>query len=1563
MKAPSITSPKKQIPSSFFFAIFALPISFFAQADDPAVAHIRTDKSFTVTRFADKQYVDNPIALSMDKAGALFVAEARRFQKGVEDTRSKSFWMMDELAIQSTADRLAQYKKWTAAGKFSPDHFTNTADRIVKISDSDGDGIADVRSMFSDSFREPLDGNGASVLAHHGKVYYTNIPNLWLLEDDDQDGIADSRVSLQDGFGLRSGVNGHDMHGLEFGPNGKLYWSIGDRGYNFVTKEGKHLKDAETGAVFRCDPDGSNIEVFCRGNRNPQDLAFDAYGNLFTVDNNQGGGDRPRICYLVEGGDYGWNSGCTNLITFRTPAGLSDLKGPRVQPAYMAESHWKQAFPEQPAHVIPAIDFIDGGCAGLTYVPGASLGNAYQQHFVFSALSRGIKSFSFSPEGAGFSMVDYHNFWSGGSPIDTEFGHDGELYVADYARNGGNVFVLQNQQAMRRPSVIEAAKVLRQSFADFANEQLYDLLAQRDQRVRLQAQFELAARGATDWLVKAATTPVPEISEGEPFNGPMLRRLHGIWGLGQTAKTEPLLPLLRDPYFRIRAQSAKILGDHRAGAAAPGLLPLLEDESPRVQAFAATALGKIQHRPAVPALIDLLVRTDNADAFLRHAAIFGLEQIGDLDAILAYADHDSAAVRLAVLVLLRRAQDPRIARYLNDPDPRLVRETIAAINDARIDSAEPALAAHLRSYLKADAVLPTTLSFDRMINAAFRQGQADTLRTLLDVGAATHLPERIRSAALFRLERWDNPYIVDPTLGQMRSYPPDRHQDANMIKAAVTAQLPAAEGQVLSALYHLADIYQVPLDPVSLERRVLSTNADRDQRLQALKSLTQNPSANFSITLETLLQDGDPFIRVAALEVLTSRTPKAAEAHIARFAESGSPLERQAAYKHLASVPSNRAVELLVDGMNELLADPANHDAALELLDACSQRQEPKIQQLMKAYRDSLDANDPLAEYRTALVGGQAERGEIIVREHGTAACIICHSINGEGGVVAPDLTEIGVRARGEYLLESLLVPGAKVVPGFGVMTLTLTSGEILAGSLMSENDRELVLKLPAGSTRTIPVAEIATRGDAISTMPPMHAMLKKREIRDVIAYLRTLNKTNSSPRRNIPEVRNAGVGGNTSGQLLARLDRDVLAHRPSTVVLMVGTNDRLNSRQFTSAADYLKNIENLTRRIRESGAEVLLVTPPPCEPKALFTRHDATLFAEQAPNARMAEIRDLLLAKNQPIIDFHAHVLANTALLSKDGVHLTPEGYRELAKQIAAGLRDAKLDMRRVICFGDSLTAGPYPAELERQLRGYTIGLSMYSLRQLFADGQLSPVDYPAFAREVFGITEIDIWVGALPAKRRDDPEAYRELRRAAEAAGSHIFLLMAGSLTGSHDSPEERAAEVAKFHRPIEHAVTLGADYLRIFLRAPKGPRPAAIAQCTETLRPLADFAASKGIIVVIEPGSSKTSEDGTFLAELAAKLAHPALRLMPDFGKMKNADPYGGTIAMMPYTAVVSAKSNDFNRRGNEANLDYPRLLKSIQAANFHGIIAIEYEGTKLAPIEGIRATQTLLERLRK
>ena len=69
--------------------------------------------------------------------------------------------------------------------------------------------------------------------------------------------------------------------------------------------------------------------------------------------------------------------------------------------------------------------------------------------------------------------------------------------------------------------------------------------------------------------------------------------------------------------------------------------------------------------------------------------------------------------------------------------------------------------------------------------------------------------------------------------------------------------------------------------------------------------------------------------------------------------------------------------------------------------------------------------------------------------------------------------------------------------------------------------------------------------------------------------------------------VINAGVGGNRSSQLLKRLDRDVLAKQPTTVVLMVGTNDRLNSGGFIDIKSYRKNVESLIDQIEAAGAKV----------------------------------------------------------------------------------------------------------------------------------------------------------------------------------------------------------------------------------------------------------------------------------------------------------------------------------------------------------------------------------------
>jgi sugar phosphate isomerase/epimerase len=136
---------------------------------------------------------------------------------------------------------------------------------------------------------------------------------------------------------------------------------------------------------------------------------------------------------------------------------------------------------------------------------------------------------------------------------------------------------------------------------------------------------------------------------------------------------------------------------------------------------------------------------------------------------------------------------------------------------------------------------------------------------------------------------------------------------------------------------------------------------------------------------------------------------------------------------------------------------------------------------------------------------------------------------------------------------------------------------------------------------------------------------------------------------------------------------------------------------------------------------------------------------------------------------------------------------------------------------------------------------------------------------------------------------------------------------------------------------------------------------------LRRLAEFADGYGINVIVE-NHGGLSSNGRWLSSVIEAGDHARLGTLPDFGNFRISeseryDNYRGVEQLMPYARAVSAKTNDFDDAGHEANLDYEQLIRIVLDSGYRGWIGIEYEGNRLPEPEGIRLTKALLERVRE
>jgi quinoprotein glucose dehydrogenase len=1038
-----------------------------------------------------------PVALDVDAWGRVYVAEGGRQSKGVEDNRFHEYWLEDDLASRTVEDRVAYYEKWIASGQIEdPDLFTRNADRILRFDDDDGDGVADSVHELA-RFQEMATGLAAGVLVEGRDVYATVIPEVVRLRDVDGDGSAERREVLARGFGVKTSLLGHDLHGLVWGPDGKLYFSMGDRGYSVTTKEGRLLEppmDPGRGAVFRMNPDGSELEVFAHGVRNPQELAFDDHGNLFTGDNNGDGGDAARIVYVVEGGETGWSMPFQSLV------------GDYVRGPWMEERLWDLQHEGQPAWVLPPVAHIANGPAGFTHYPGIGLPERYANHFflcdyAYTHTRSGIWSFALEPRGAGFEMVDRHEYIWSLLATDVTFGWDSRMYVSQFNQFGGgqSLEIFDSEARRDDPRIDEVEKLGQEGLGKRDAGELEELLGHADQRVRLRAQFELVRRregGALAWVAED-----PEL--------PLVTRLHGIWGLGQLGADALLqagwsdLGWLAGEELELRAQVAKLVGDVGADWLAEDLLDLLSDEALRVRFFAAQSLGALGVRQAVSPLFALIRENANRDVFLRHAAVYALSRIGDVAAIWAHADDPDPAVRLAVLLVARQHADPRIARFVSDADPFLVAEAARAIYDVPIAAAMPSLArlaGHPLPGRNAEAQTRNAIE-RRVIGAAVAVGTPESARALAAHVNVEESAMPMRELALAALANFTRPLPRDFSNGFYRPLP---ERDPAVVDLAFETHGRAmVEGDLGGAALKVALSYgKVPLDDPALQSRVAGSLYSLDERVASLQALETRGDAARATGVAAALASGEPALRAEARDLLAETDPAAALASIRDLPDDAPLVERQRAYGTLALLESPAVDALLGEALEGLIDGQLDPALELDVMDAVRRQGSPALVARLVEW-DARRSDDPVALRSWALAGGDAERGEAVFQGHGD--CLRCHGEKkGHGAGAGPSLAGLSERTGREYWLRSVVAPGDDVVMGFGTITLMRKDGTRLTGTLVDERGGYVDI-VARGEVHRVPTPEIADRTSPVSSMPPMGLTLGPHDLRDLVAYLGTL--------------------------------------------------------------------------------------------------------------------------------------------------------------------------------------------------------------------------------------------------------------------------------------------------------------------------------------------------------------------------------------------------------------------------------------------------------------------------
>jgi sugar phosphate isomerase/epimerase len=265
-----------------------------------------------------------------------------------------------------------------------------------------------------------------------------------------------------------------------------------------------------------------------------------------------------------------------------------------------------------------------------------------------------------------------------------------------------------------------------------------------------------------------------------------------------------------------------------------------------------------------------------------------------------------------------------------------------------------------------------------------------------------------------------------------------------------------------------------------------------------------------------------------------------------------------------------------------------------------------------------------------------------------------------------------------------------------------------------------------------------------------------------------------------------------------------------------------------------------------------------------------------------------------------------------------------------------------------------------------FRISLAEWSLHRALFSKQLDNLDFARVAKKDYGIEAVEYVNQFFPDKAKD--RAYlAEMKKRAGDLGVESRLIMIDEEGALADADAAKRMQAVENHyKWVEAAKFLGCFCIRVNAHG-SGNYEERMERAAEGLRKLTEFGADHDISVIVE-NHGGLSSNGQWLAGVMRKVNHPRCGTLPDFGNFdledgKQYDRYQGVKEMMPFAKAVSAKTYDFDEKGDETRIDYHRMMKIVLDAGYHSFLGIEYEGDRMSEPDGIRATQRLLERVRR